>query len=470
MIQDKILEVLRTEITPEKGGGNDLTRSTVVVLTGRNTKSSKALFGQQLTIRYFPFQIGRVSNDMSVIRDEPDLTIEDHSPYHLSRLHVILERREEKIFIVDPLSRLGSLVNGEYLGEKIGGRTELPLPPGKHEIRLGGDNSPFIFSVDVVIDDRSHYIQDHVRLGDRTIPISLLYHRFCQQTDLIFRQFFEDSSQSIQMAYNLVQFILQNDEIIEPIYYFSAIPETFKDIIVTHSLNVTIYALKLARLLNIAREDLIKFALAALFHDIGMYDIPEEIINKRDIVTNEEFEVIKRHPLEGKNRLTEIKGEYAILPTVAMEHHERADGKGYPRGSKILSNYVEMIAMVDFFEALTHSRPQRGPVTPHEGMRQLIHLRKGIFRPSMVKLFIKGFSLFPVYSVVRLNTGEIAQVVETNPDWPLRPTVRLFFGRNGQMMTDGRKIDLKKEKFIYITKDISDRIFVDHYFKLDMFN
>jgi len=210
----------------------------------------------------------------------------------------------------------------------------------------------------------------------------------------------------------------------------------------------------------------VKFALAALFHDVGMYEVPRKIVHKRDLITLEEFEVIRRHPEDGERRLREVIAADELLRTVALEHHERIDGKGYPRGTKSLSRFAELIAMVDFFEALTHHRPQRGPVTPHEGMQHLIRLRHGIFSPATVKLFIKGFSLFPVYSVVRLNTGEIGQVMATHPDWPLRPTVHVFFDRNGQVVSNGKEIDLVKEKFIYIVKDISDRIFVDHYFRI----
>lgn len=466
MVQNNVLEVLQREIVPGKERKNNKQGSPVVILRGRNAKSSKALFDHELIIRYFPFHIGRTGNEKTTFRNEPDLALEDRKPYYLSRLHLILERRGDKIFLVDPLSRSGSIVDGKSLGEKIGGTREMLLLPGKHEISLGGGNSPFNFTIDTVIDDGNYAIHDNVRFGDHTVPVSVLYNRLCQQTSLVFSQFFKDSKQSFRMANDLVQSILKYPGIIDPLYYFSSVPEIFKDMIVTHSLNVTIYALKLAGTIHVAREDLTKFTLAALFHDIGMYDIPPEIVNKHDLITNKEFETIKSHPRDGRSRLMEIREADQLLPAVALGHHERVDGKGYPEGSKSLLEYVELIAMVDLFEALTHYRPQRGPVTPHEGMRMLIQLKDGIFRPSMVKLFIKGFSLFPVYSVVRLNTGEIGQVVATNPDWPLRPIVRIFFDPNGQAVSEGLEIDLSKMNFIYIAKDISDRVFVDNYFKL----
>lgn len=466
MVQKNILEVLQKEIVIGKERENNKQDSPVVILRGRNARSSKALFNRELIIRYFPFHIGRIGNEKTTFRNEPDLLLEDHSPYYLSRLHLILKRISGMVFLSDPLSRSGSLVDGKPLGEKIGGTGEMLLPPGRHEIRMGGSNSPFDFTIDVAIDDGSYSVQENVLFGDRTVPVSVLYHRLCRQTSLVFSQFFKDSAFSFRMANDLVQSILKYPGIIDPLYYFSSVPETFKDAIVTHSFNVAVYALKLAKTIPVTGEDLVKFTLAALFHDIGMFDIPPAIINKQDLVTNEEFEAIKRHPQDGKSRLIEIKDADALLPTVALEHHERIDGKGYPGRSRTLSEYVELIGMVDFFEALTHYRPQRGPVTPHEGMRMLIQLKKGIFSPSLVKLFIKGFSLFPVYSVVRLNTGEIGQVVATNSDWPLRPVVRIFFDRNGRAVSGGQEIDLGKMNFVYIARDISDRVFVDHYFKL----
>lgn len=462
-----ILEILEDEFDSETDADLVAESSAAVVLKGQNTRSRKALLNQELTIRYFPFRIGRARGGMTSFHDEPDLALEDPRPYRLSHQQVILERRGETIFVVDPKSRSGSWVNGRPLGGAIGGTAEFPLPPGKHDIRMGTDHSPFAFTFEVIAETGRTVAWNDIRFEDQPVPVSVLYQRLSRQTAAIFRLFSEGDGRSLATACDLVRSILANPGIVDPLYYFSAIPEPFfKDLIATHSLNVTLYAIKLALTIPLDGEDLVKFALAALFHDVGMYEVPRKIVHKRDLITLEEFEVIRRHPEDGERRLREVIAADELLRTVALEHHERIDGKGYPRGTKSLSRFAELIAMVDFFEALTHHRPQRGPVTPHEGMQHLIRLRHGIFSPATVKLFIKGFSLFPVYSVVRLNTGEIGQVMATHPDWPLRPTVHVFFDRNGQVVSNGKEIDLVKEKFIYIVKDISDRIFVDHYFRI----
>ena len=469
MEEEETLEIIRKEVSDDAEKIELQKNAPIAILRGRNTLSAKALLDQDLTIRCFPFHIGRGGRGntrANTFRNEPDLSLEDHPPYRLSGLHLILERRGKEIFLVDPSSRNGSIVNNEPLGERIGGPKELPLSSKEYEIRLGGATSPFVYSIAVKTEKEVYAVQEQIRYGDRTLPVSLLYGRLYQQTQQILAHFFKDGPASLAMARAMVQTILANPDIIDPLYFFSATPETGDDVIATHSLNVAVYAIRLARLVPITGNDLLTFALAAFFHDIGLYDLPLQIINKKELVTAEEYELIKTHSLSGKTKLEAVNGMNALIPTVALEHHERVDGYGYPKGSKILSQQAEMIAMVDFFEALTHYRPQRGPVTPHEGMRILIEQQKGIFNPSMVKLFIRAFSLFPVYSIVRLNTGETGQVVDTNPDRPLRPTVRIFFDRHGNRLDEERRIDLSHNDFLYISKDITDRVFMDHCLRL----
>jgi hypothetical protein len=96
----------------------------------------------------------------------------------------------------------------------------------------------------------------------------------------------------------------------------------------------------------------------------------------------------------------------------------------------------------------------------------LLDLKQAIFSPNLLKTFIREFSLFPVFSVVRLNTGEIGQVIKTDPDWPLRPTIKIFFGVDGNRISENKEIDLREHNNIYVSRDISDRIFIDRYFQL----
>jgi len=93
-------------------------------------------------------------------------------------------------------------------------------------------------------------------------------------------------------------------------------------------------------------------------------------------------------------------------------------------------------------------------------------LKHESFSPKLLKTFVNIFSLFPVFSIVRLNTGDIGQVVKSNLDWILRPIVRVLFDKYGEALPVKKEIDLSKEEHLFITKDISDRVFIDTYFDI----
>ncbi|HUU39604.1 MAG TPA: HD domain-containing phosphohydrolase [Desulfatiglandales bacterium] len=203
----------------------------------------------------------------------------------------------------------------------------------------------------------------------------------------------------------------------------------------------------------------------ALLYDIGLYDIPQDIIYKNEKVSQKEYDLLKIHPTISHEKLATTQFD-KIIPNIALEHHERVNGEGYPRGIINLSEITELFGMVDFFEAVTHQRPQRGPVTPHEGIQMLMGMKHKMFTRKMLTDFINVFSIFPVYSVVRLNSGEIGQVIKANVNWILRPLVSILFKSDGQPVSGRKEIDLSKDKILFITKDISDRVFIDRHFKL----
>jgi HD-GYP domain-containing protein (c-di-GMP phosphodiesterase class II) len=175
---------------------------------------------------------------------------------------------------------------------------------------------------------------------------------------------------------------------------------------------------------------------------------------------------LKRHPKDGYAKFIDLDDGLEIIPEIVYEHHERVDGNGYPQGIKSLREIVELLALADFFEAITHSRPQRGPVTPHQGIQMLLSKKHEFFSLKISKAFINIFSLFPVFSIIRLNNGEIGQVVKSNPDLIQRPIVKVLLDRYGEPLTSKKEIDLKKEDRLFITKDISDRVFIDSYFAI----
>lgn len=464
--RDNVWERLQKEVLISSPEARKDEGSPIVIISGMNEPSKMALMGRDLIIRFFPFHIGRASRSVRIPSREPDLTIPDRKPYRISHFHLSLERRNNQIILIDQGSRSGTEVNGILIGKEAGGKAEVSLQAGSNEVLLGGANTPYAFRFRVVKDECPSLLHDQVWYEEHFIPVAALYNRLCHHAQDILTSEEETLQERLHAAIDLIKTFATNKETTHLLYSFSTSPETFADMIVAHSVNVAIYAVKLAQGLSYTLDETIKMGLAALFHDIGLYNTPPDIIYKKDILSNHEFEVMKKHSMDGHALLTEAPGDFAEVPLVALEHHERIDGTGYPRGITSLSEISELIAMTDFFEAVTHYRPQRGPFTPHEGIRMLLQLKTALFSPHLIKVFLKEFSLFPIFSVVQLNTGEIGQVINTDPDWPLRPTVRIFFHRDGRVVSDYREVNLSENNHLFITKDISDRIFISQYFKL----
>jgi hypothetical protein len=110
------------------------------------------------------------------------------------------------------------------------------------------------------------------------------------------------------------------------------------------------------------------------------------------LVNNELLDVLKTHSSLGHERLSGIPDEYRFVADLTLDHHERIDGSGYPRGLKNIPEITELFGMMDFFEAVTHNRPQRGPITPYEAMRMMLSSgREGVFSPKALKAFINTF-------------------------------------------------------------------------------
>ncbi|HOM07798.1 MAG TPA: HD domain-containing protein [Syntrophales bacterium] len=466
MEREAVIETLRREIV--RGEVRDGTEEAAVVrIAGRDLSGVGEPLRGEVTVRYFPFLVGRATGAGTSILAEPDLSVEERPPYRVSRRHLTLERRGREIWAVDAGSRYGSLVDRRFLGGGTDRPREARLDTGRHEILLGGEGGRVLLECQVFTEGSEESPPYVVTFGDRGLPVSELYGRLYRRTQTVLGLLEGDGRRGLETAWDLCASIHDHPEALDVLYYYSALPETGEDVLVTHALNVAIYTLRLAASLGMGRDEAVLLAVAALFHDLGMFDVPREIVQKRETITDGEFEVIKRHPRDGRDRLAAAAGLDPIVGAAAYGHHERVDGSGYPEGTRDLSEYVELIAMVDFFEAVTHQRPQRGPLTPHEGMRLLIDHRRRVFRPTALRSFLKAFSLFPIYSVVRLNTGEVGQVVKTWRERPLRPVVRVLFDHRGrEAPAEKGLVDLARDERLFIVRDISDRVFIRRYFRL----
>jgi len=225
--------------------------------------------------------------------------------------------------------------------------------------------------------------------------------------------------------------------------------KNYDEYTVNHSTNVCVLSVSFGRRLGLNKEELINLGLSAFFHDIGKLEVPKEILDKKGKLTKEERKTIEKHTFHGVAKLINLK-EFSYLPVnalyVALEHHLWANLSGYPKYWKRdkVNLYSKIVKMCDFFDSITTERPYRKHVLTKEAALGLMLAKSGTeFDPVLLKVFANMIGVYPIGSLVALNTGELCIVTEANPEvaFVLRPKVKLITDQNGNKI-DGEIVDL----------------------------
>jgi len=209
-----------------------------------------------------------------------------------------------------------------------------------------------------------------------------------------------------------------------------------------HSVAVSALMLALARQLKLD-DRLVRVAgVGGLMHDLGKAFMPLEILNKPGRLTDEEFGVMKTHPEVGARALREGGCEPDVID-VALHHHERMDGRGYPNGLKAdeISMLARMGAVCDVYDAVTSIRPYKRPWDPAMAMREMARW-DGHFDNRIFNAFVKSVGIYPVGSLVRLASDRLAVIVEPGVESLLKPKVRAFYSTRSREKILPQLIDL----------------------------
>ena len=212
-----------------------------------------------------------------------------------------------------------------------------------------------------------------------------------------------------------------------------------------HSVNTSLLALSLGRNLEIEESLLHQLGVGTLLHDIGKTKVPLEILNKPGKYEAHEFEIMKQHVMRGAEVLSGTTGLTDNFLRPALEHHERVDGTGYPyqRRKSELSQFGMMAAVVDIYDAITSDRCYHKAKPAHEALQFLYTIsQKGHLEHTLVQRFIQVVGVYPVGSIVQLNTGEIAVVSRLNRQAPLEPVIILVKGPGNTLLSRPETIDL----------------------------
>ena len=216
-----------------------------------------------------------------------------------------------------------------------------------------------------------------------------------------------------------------------------------------HSVNVGILSIAIGQRVGLGKNRLVELGMAAIFHDIGKSCIPLAVLNKPSAFDEQEWALIRRHPVFGVKELLKLKGADALTARImqgAFEHHLHLDGTGYPRVaySRGVSLGGRIVAIADCYDALTSSRVyRRVAVPPEETMRYILERSGTAYDPMLAKLFTNALGLYPAGTLCQLSSGELAVVMRSNPDpelWEL-PAVRIVAAPGGAAV-DGGVVDL----------------------------
>ncbi|MNZ78344.1 Cyclic di-GMP phosphodiesterase response regulator RpfG [compost metagenome] len=214
-----------------------------------------------------------------------------------------------------------------------------------------------------------------------------------------------------------------------------------------HNIGVGVLSTLIGRWMNLGEAELSVLSLAATLHDVGKIKIPIEILNKPGKLTDDEYELIKKHTVYGYDMLKETSGSNPLIARVALQHHEREDGGGYPLGLKKhnIELFSSIVAVADIFHAMSSERPYHEPLSFHDIITQMEHGRFGELNPHIVSVFIENIMQKTVGQQVVLTDGRRGEVVLLNPHRINTPLIKI----------DEQFIDLSQEEGLRIKEIIS---------------
>ena len=224
--------------------------------------------------------------------------------------------------------------------------------------------------------------------------------------------------------------------------------KTQDDYTFMHSIAVCGLMIALGRQLGLDQHQIRDAGMAGLIHDLGKAMVPLEILNKPGKLTDEEFNLVKTHPRHGYDMLVEVAGVGEVSLDVCLHHHEKVDGSGYPDrlDSQTISLFAKMGAVCDVYDAITSDRPYKAGWDPAVSIRKMNEWSTGHFDPRVFQAFVKSVGIYPIGSLVRLESGLLGVIVDIGADSLLTPCVKVFYCTRRKARITPKLFDLASTK------------------------
>ncbi|HYH01512.1 MAG TPA: HD-GYP domain-containing protein [Bacillota bacterium] len=239
--------------------------------------------------------------------------------------------------------------------------------------------------------------------------------------------------------------------------------KVFDDYLFTHVVNVAMLALIIGQQLKLDEVELKDLGLAALLHDFGMTKLEYSIYDHNRQLTAAEWEEVKRHP-DYSVEMLQKSGNFSEKVLAGIkDHHERLDGSGYPSKKKAaeIGYFAKIIAVADVYDACISRRKYRKPLTPRRALKNLLG-QSHLFDLDILRAFIAAMAIYPIGSIVRLNTGEIAKVVGCHRNEPFRPDIRVLLDAQRKRLSAPYRLNLTEEANlrIYIEETLEEEALI----------
>ncbi|MHB8124094.1 MAG: HD domain-containing phosphohydrolase [Desulfitobacteriaceae bacterium] len=295
-------------------------------------------------------------------------------------------------------------------------------------------------------------IEDIDSNSDSAVFSTELYRHSVTLVQRTFTQIYLSNSDLLQEIFSLVDGMILELETNKTYVDFNYL-RTYDNNTYIHSVNVCLISTLIGLKLSFDKDSLKLLALLALFHDIGKLQIPLEILNKPAALSEEEYVLIKLHPINGVNMLKELFISTEAVMVIG-QHHERWNGSGYPLGISGNDIYLnaQIIAVADVFDALIADRPYRKGFPLYYAFEMIIAGTSSEYSPKVVDAFRESIVLYPHNSLVKLNSGESGIVISVPENYPSRPVVKVLFDREGKYFEKSWTINLLED----LTRFIAD--------------